>query len=104
MTIINKKTPIKNMNDIKGNLTQKIRSWKRFKLSVLFTAVAVLSAALVFYAPFCYAGGVNNSGTQNKNKSAEKVKSRGIFFFDGSSKSKPANSLLNFLSCFSTSG
>jgi hypothetical protein len=80
MTIINKKTPIKNMNDIKGNLTQKIRSWKRFKLSVLFTAVAVLSAALVFYAPFCYAGGVNNSGTQNKNKSAEKVKSSGIAY------------------------
>ena len=80
MAIINKKTPIKNMNGIIGNLTQKIGSRKRFNLPILFAAVTILSAALIFCAPFCYAGGVNNSGTQNKNKSAEKVKSSGIAY------------------------
>ena len=80
MAVINKKTLIKNMNGIKGNLTQKIGSRKRFKLAVLFTAAAVLSAVLVFYVPFCHAGGVNNSGTQNKNKSAEKAKNSGIAY------------------------
>ena len=80
MAIINKKTPIKNMNDIMVNLTKKIRAGKRFNLLIPFAAVAVLSAAIVFYASFCYAGGVNNSGTQNKNKPAEKAKSSSIAY------------------------
>ncbi len=71
MAIINK-PPINNTNDMAENLIKKIKQGKWFKFIfefLSFAAVLVLLAGLIFYAPSCYAGSVNNSGTHNKNKS-----------------------------------
>ncbi len=82
MAIINK-TTINNTNDMAENLIKKIKHGKRFKFIfefLSFAAFLVLLAGLVFYDPFCYAGSVNNSGTQNKSKPVKKAKSADIAY------------------------
>ncbi len=82
MPIINK-TTIYNTNDMSENVTKKIKQWKRFKFIYEFTsfaAILVLSAGLVFYAPFCYAGSVKSIGMHNKSKTVKKLKNSDIAY------------------------